>query len=86
VRAESAVRIGLLETSQDHLVPSGNTALRGAKLLIGVEDFPVLDMIEHVGLASDPHFQDRFVECMAFPDAESVPGRHAAAEASLSVV
>ena len=67
VRAESAVRIGLLETSVGHLVPSGNTALRGAKLLLGVEDFPVLDLIEHVGLASDPHFQDRFVECMAFP-------------------
>ncbi len=70
VRAESAVRIGLLETSADHLVPSGNTALRGAKMLIGAEDFPVLDLIEHVGLASDPNFQDRFVDCMAFPTAE----------------
>ncbi len=85
VRAESAVRIGLLETSQDRLVPSGNTALRGAKLLIGVEDFPLLDMIEHVGLASDPHFQDRFVECMAFPDAETIAGRQAASEKSCAV-
>jgi uncharacterized 2Fe-2S/4Fe-4S cluster protein (DUF4445 family) len=75
VRAESAVRIGLLETSADHLVASGNTALRGAKLFIGVEDFSVLNLIEHVGLASDPHFQDRFVECMAFPDAEVIASR-----------
>jgi uncharacterized 2Fe-2S/4Fe-4S cluster protein (DUF4445 family) len=69
VRAESAVRIGLLETSVNRLVPSGYTALRGAKLLIGASNFPVLDLIEHVGLASDPHFQDRFVACMAFPEA-----------------
>jgi len=26
-------------------------------------------MIEHVGLASDPNFQDQFVGCMGFPDA-----------------
>lgn len=69
VRAESAVRIGLLETTIDRLTPSGNTALRGAKLLLGIDDFPVLNMIEHVGLASDPNFQDQFVGCMGFPDA-----------------
>ncbi len=69
VRAESAVRIGLLEASAERLNPSGNTALRGAKMLIGTEDFPVLNMIEHIGLASDPNFQDRFVDCMAFPEA-----------------
>jgi uncharacterized 2Fe-2S/4Fe-4S cluster protein (DUF4445 family) len=85
VRAESAVRIGLLETSADHLVASGNTALRGAKLLIGVEDFPVLDLIEHIGLASDPHFQDRFVECMAFPDAEMIASRKPLLECSAAV-
>jgi len=86
VRAESAVRIGLLETSVHHLVPSGNTALRGAKLLIGAEDFPVLNLIEHVGLASDPHFQDRFVECMAFPDAAVVAGRKIVAECPAATV
>jgi uncharacterized 2Fe-2S/4Fe-4S cluster protein (DUF4445 family) len=77
VRAESAVRIGLLEASVDRLVPSGNTALRGAKLLVGAEDFPVLNQIEHVGLASDPNFQDQFVGCMAFPDAEVAASRKA---------
>jgi uncharacterized 2Fe-2S/4Fe-4S cluster protein (DUF4445 family) len=76
VRAESAVTIGLLETSVDRLVPSGNTALRGAKMLIGAEDFPVLNLIEHVGLASDPHFQDQFVTCMAFPEAEVAASRN----------
>lgn len=86
VRAESAVRIGLLETSENRLVPSGNTALRGAKLLIGVEDFPVLNLIEHVGLASDPHFQDRFVECMAFPGAEVAASRKPMAECPVAAV
>jgi uncharacterized 2Fe-2S/4Fe-4S cluster protein (DUF4445 family) len=75
VRAESAVRIGLLEASAERLVPSGNTALRGAKMLIGESDFPVLNMIQHIGLASDPNFQERFVDCMAFPEAEAITGR-----------
>lgn len=86
VRAESAVRIGLLEASVDRLVPSGNTALRGAKMLIGAKDFPVLNMIEHVGLASDPNFQERFVDCMAFPDADVAAQRHAVAETPVAVV
>jgi uncharacterized 2Fe-2S/4Fe-4S cluster protein (DUF4445 family) len=67
VRAESAYRIGLLEVPADRLVASGNTALRGAKLSIGVDRFPVMSIIEHVALASDPEFEDRFVGCMAFP-------------------
>jgi len=86
VRAESAVRIGLLETGVERLTASGNTALRGAKLLIGAEDFPVLKLIEHVGLASDPNFQDRFVDCMAFPDAATFSEREALAQASLATV
>jgi uncharacterized 2Fe-2S/4Fe-4S cluster protein (DUF4445 family) len=67
VRPESAFRIGLIEVHPDRLVASGNTALRGAKLSIGVEHFPVLNIIEHVPLAEDPQFEDRFVGCMAFP-------------------
>ncbi len=86
VRAESAIRIGLLETSVDCLTAAGNTALRGAKLLIGANDFPVLDMIEHVGLASDPKFQDRFVDCMAFPTAEIVAGRNVRAAVPVAAV
>jgi uncharacterized 2Fe-2S/4Fe-4S cluster protein (DUF4445 family) len=69
VRPESANRIGLLEIPASRLVPSGNTALRGAKMSIGVEGFPVLGIIEHVPLASDPQFEDKFMACMAFPAA-----------------
>jgi uncharacterized 2Fe-2S/4Fe-4S cluster protein (DUF4445 family) len=67
VRPESAFRIGLIEVHPDRLVASGNTALRGAKLSIGVEHFPILNIIEHVPLAEDPQFEDKFVACMAFP-------------------
>jgi uncharacterized 2Fe-2S/4Fe-4S cluster protein (DUF4445 family) len=84
VRAESAVRIGLLESSAERLVPSGNTALRGAKMLIGEEHFPVLDMIEHIGLASDPNFQDRFVDCMAFPESKVVAPEAEPADATVA--
>jgi uncharacterized 2Fe-2S/4Fe-4S cluster protein (DUF4445 family) len=71
VRPESAFRIGLLEVPADRLVASGNTALRGAKLSIGIDRFPILNIIEHIPLASDPQFEDRFVGCMGFPsDAE----------------
>jgi uncharacterized 2Fe-2S/4Fe-4S cluster protein (DUF4445 family) len=68
VRPESACRIGLIEVPADRQVAAGNTALRGAKLLIGVTEFPVMDIIEHVGLATDEQFEDRFVACMRFPD------------------
>jgi uncharacterized 2Fe-2S/4Fe-4S cluster protein (DUF4445 family) len=84
VRAESAIRIGLVETAVERLVPSGNSALRGAKMLLGVDDFPVLNMIEHVGLASDPHFQDRFVDCMAFPDTTVTAVSDAVAECAVA--
>jgi uncharacterized 2Fe-2S/4Fe-4S cluster protein (DUF4445 family) len=80
VRAESAVRIGLLETPVEKLIPAGNTALRGAKQLIGVYDFSVLDRIHHVGLASDPLFQERFVACMGFPEGKVVVDNRVQAE------
>ena len=74
LRPESAYRIGLIEVSHDRLVPSGNTALRGAKASFGVREFPVLSIIEHVPLASDPKFEDKFVACMAFPDVPDAAG------------
>jgi uncharacterized 2Fe-2S/4Fe-4S cluster protein (DUF4445 family) len=77
VRPESAFRIGLLEVTADRLVASGNTALRGAKLSIGVEQFPVLNIIEHVPLAEDPLFEDRFIQCMAFPAGLQAAAAHA---------
>ena len=42
VQASSAITIGLLEFSPQHIVPSGNTALRGAKMLLLSENEPVV--------------------------------------------
>jgi uncharacterized 2Fe-2S/4Fe-4S cluster protein (DUF4445 family) len=67
VQIESALRIGLLEAPHALIHAAGNTALRGAKmLLIGGE--PLLPPIEHVSLAADPAFQDEFAACMVFPE------------------
>jgi len=72
VNAASAHRIGLLELRPQKIEPAGNTALRGTKiLLLGpsrrlalVEQ--IARMTQHVSLASDPRFQDVFVDCMRF--------------------
>jgi uncharacterized 2Fe-2S/4Fe-4S cluster protein (DUF4445 family) len=71
VQIESAVRIGLIdiglhEASGELVHAAGNTALRGAKMLLAAEE-PALPPIEHVSLAADPGFQDEFASCMAFP-------------------
>ncbi len=68
VRVESAVRIGLLEMARERVISAGNTALRGAKLLLLSEHGP-MPKVEHLSLAADPCFQDTFVDCMGFPDA-----------------
>lgn len=62
----SALRIGLLDVPPATLRPAGNTALRGAKLLLAAP-LPPLPPIEHLSLAADPAFQDEFADCMAFP-------------------
>ncbi len=67
VRVESAARIGLLEMDRERVVSAGNTALRGAKLMLLSESSPMPE-IEHVSLAADAGFQDTFVDCMSFPD------------------
>lgn len=72
VNAASARRIGLLELPPEKIEPAGNTALRGTKiLLLGpsrrlelIEQ--IMRLTQHVSLASDPHFQDVFVDCMRF--------------------
>lgn len=69
----SAARIGLLEVAADRVVPAGNTALRGAKMLLGCDDYPVLGLVSHVSLAADPEFEETFVACMKFPSNEA-PG------------
>ena len=67
VDPDSAIRIGLVETAARRVRPVGNTALRGAKMLLGRETYPVLQRVSHVALAADPEFADTFAACMRFP-------------------
>jgi uncharacterized 2Fe-2S/4Fe-4S cluster protein (DUF4445 family) len=69
VRVGSAVGIGLLEVPAERIRAAGNTALRGAGMLLLSGGEPMLPEIEHVSLAADACFQDQFVECMSFPEA-----------------
>lgn len=67
VQIESAIRIGLIEAPRALAHAAGNTALRGAKMLLLAGQEPLLPPIRHVSLAADPGFQDEFVNCMTFP-------------------
>jgi uncharacterized 2Fe-2S/4Fe-4S cluster protein (DUF4445 family) len=67
VQAESAIAIGLIEAPIERIHASGNTALRGAKILLLSSSEPALPKIEHLSLAADPGFQDEFADCIAFP-------------------
>jgi len=68
VQAASAIRIGLIEAPIERIHASGNTALRGAKILLLSNGEPTLSKIEHVNLAAEPGFQDEFANCIAFPE------------------
>lgn len=67
VQIDSTIRIGLLEFPRSVIHAAGNTALRGAKMLLLSGCEPVLPPIEHISLAADPSFQDEFATCMTFP-------------------
>ncbi len=82
VQIESAVRIGLMEAPQALIHAAGNTALRGAKLLLWAGDDPALPPIEHISLAAEPGFEDEFANCMAFPEAAGEPSMFASGLAS----
>ncbi len=75
VEAGAARRIGLLPAWATSPTAAGNTALRGARLLLlagGRRDAILaraLSRCTHVDLASDPQFMDTFVERMVFPGA-----------------
>jgi len=56
----------LIEAPRAVVHAAGNTALRGAKMLLAAEE-PALPAIEHISLAADPGFQDAFVDSMSFP-------------------
>lgn len=71
VRIESALRIGLITSPREVVQAAGNTALRGAKMLLLSTEEPPLPRIEHVSLALDQSFQDHFAHCIAFPPASN---------------
>ncbi|MEK7408349.1 MAG: ASKHA domain-containing protein [Acidobacteriota bacterium] len=60
----SARRIGLIDFPEEKVEPAGNTALLGAKLALFAT--PARPQVEHISLASDPDFQDIYVEEMNF--------------------
>lgn len=68
VQAASAIGIGLLSPPIERIHAAGNTALRGAKILLLSSGEPALPAIEHISLAADPCFQDEFASCMTFPE------------------
>jgi uncharacterized 2Fe-2S/4Fe-4S cluster protein (DUF4445 family) len=67
VRIESAIRIGMLEVAPDRVLAAGNTALRGAKMILLSGSPSLPRSIEHVALARDPGFQDAFIDSLGFP-------------------
>ena len=73
INQASAKRIGLLDFPPEKIVPSGNTALLGAKLALFDLDhhhgaYPeILSRITHFSLKAHPRFQDAYVEHMTFP-------------------
>jgi len=68
IQIRSALAIGLLDVPSAIVHSAGNTALRGAKLMLLADHEPALPGIEHVKLASIPAFQDEFAAHMAFPE------------------
>ncbi len=81
INTESAVRIRLLpELPLDRITYFGNAAALGAQmaLLSETERLRAAELarrIEHVSLATDPDFQEIFVEAVQFPGAEVAPMR-----------
>ena len=70
INRSNARRIGLLEFPAETVEPAGNTALRGAKLVLFRDDMEFMSVrgiTKHVGLADAPDFQDVFVNALRFP-------------------
>lgn len=73
INQANARRIGLLPAGLQEVVSVGNTALRGAKMvLLGTVDFEAWwrqtqPRISHIRLNEDPAFLETYAEAMAFP-------------------
>jgi uncharacterized 2Fe-2S/4Fe-4S cluster protein (DUF4445 family) len=72
VQIESALRIGLIQAPRNLVHAAGNTALRGAKMLLLASEEQVVPVIEHISLAADQGFQDEFANCITFPERGTV--------------
>lgn len=72
INRSSARRIGLLPFPEELIQSAGNTSLLGAKMALFETCDPgeVTSLTEHVSLAADPEFQDKYVEGMRFPSCE----------------
>ena len=72
INRASAIRIGLLPFQLEQIIPSGNTALLGAKMALFQKDDTVAwdqaicKKTQHINLSLDPAFQDIFAEEMRF--------------------
>jgi uncharacterized 2Fe-2S/4Fe-4S cluster protein (DUF4445 family) len=67
VQIDSAISIGLLNAPKEVIHAAGNTALRGAKMMLGAAHTPALPPLRQISLAAEPGFQDEFARCMPFP-------------------
>jgi uncharacterized 2Fe-2S/4Fe-4S cluster protein (DUF4445 family) len=65
----SAIAIGLFQCPANRISPAGNTALRGARMMLLCGSTPTTAPIRHVALAALPEFQDRFENSIRFPSA-----------------
>ncbi len=74
INRTSAWRIGLFNCSPHKIRSVGNTALLGAKLTLFTSDDEQTDALSfrskmtHIPLASNPEFENAFIEALTFPD------------------
>ncbi len=67
----SARRIGLIDFPPARVVPSGNTALRGAKRALFADPQlfdTIAHRVRHISLHAHPQFMEYYVQAMTFPD------------------
>ncbi len=72
VRLAAATRIGLLPVDPAIVLPSGNTALLGARLALHDDDHAyqaIRDITRQVELKIEPSFDDTYIDAMGFPSA-----------------
>jgi uncharacterized 2Fe-2S/4Fe-4S cluster protein (DUF4445 family) len=69
VDVRSGMRIGLLPDVDPSVIqPAGNTALRGARMILIDPSLAGEPCVEHIELAASAAFQDEFVSALAFPE------------------